>query len=134
MPAFYNNTKFVHKLFIPFKHKVVKWQYHNAELMEKFSEARMIDGSVIYITNDVQSGGGIVDYKIEGYGKSYAFNHYLLNDTASLAGLHNGKYWREIKYYRMVVGYYDVLHKNKIICDEIINTIKPQADAMQRQN
>jgi hypothetical protein len=132
MPAFYNGTKYVHKLAIPFEHKTVKWQNRNAELMEKFSEARMSDGSVVYITNDKQSGGGVSDYKIERYGNSYSFNYYLFNDTASLAGSHNGKYWKEIKYYNIVVGYYNVSPEMRTEYDKILNGIIPQAENMRR--
>ncbi|MFD0749019.1 hypothetical protein ACFQZS_02625 [Mucilaginibacter calamicampi] len=123
----FQGTDYAYKLSIPFEHKIAKWQNHNAELMEKFGEARMNDGSVIYVTNDIKGGGGVEDYKTEKYG-TYSLSHYILNDTSTIHGSHNGKFWKEIKYYNIVVGYYDVSGDRKTKYDEIISTIIPQVE------
>ncbi|MFI5159313.1 MAG: hypothetical protein ACHQF4_10640 [Sphingobacteriales bacterium] len=133
LPLTYNNRNVVYSLFIPQKYKLVKQKVQNAEVQEVQVAAHLRDSSVIYITDDLQGGGGNVAYKIEKYGTSYELHNYILNDTAALDGIHNGKYWKERKYYNVVVGYYNVGAEKKAQYDNIIDTIIPQVDKVRKK-
>ena len=76
-------------------------------------------------------GGSFYSYKIEKYGSQYSFKNYIFSDTATLCGSHRGKYWRERKYYTIVVGYYDVGTEEKAEYDKIIDAIIPQVDKVR---
>jgi hypothetical protein len=126
----HNNNKVVYELSIPFNYKLVKGKDDegNAE-----KSAHLQDGSVIYITDDLKNGGGFYDYKIEKYGNHYPLNNYILNDTATLYGVHKGKYWRERKYYAIVVGYYDATAEERAMYDRIIDAIIIQVDTARKK-
>lgn len=127
----YYNHKVVYKLSMPQKYKLIKQKAQNAELQEIQNAAHFKDSSVIYITNDLKGGGGNNDYKIEKYGTHYELNNYILNDTATLYGIHNGKYWREKKYYTIVVGYYNATADEVSEYNKIIDGIIPQVDKIR---
>jgi hypothetical protein len=126
LPLTYDHHKVVYSLSIPQKYKLVKQMAQNAELQEVQVAAHLRDSSVIYITDDLKVGGGNDDYKIEKYGTHYELNNYIVNDTATLYGIHNGKYWREKKYYTIVVGYYNATADKVSEYNKIIDAIVPQ--------
>ena len=117
--------KAIYVLTIPEKFKLKSGKdYHGP----KEVHALLKDSSVIYLTDDLKTGSSHEIDKIDKYGYAYSLNHYLFNDTATLSGVRNGKYWKEHKYYSVIVGYYNVDFFKKQFYDTIINEIIPQVD------
>ncbi|MBS1543401.1 MAG: DUF4348 domain-containing protein [Bacteroidetes bacterium] len=79
------------------------------------------DGSVVYITDDDKSGG-ISKAKEEKYGVN-VYTKMLANDNLLLEGTdNNGKYWKEQKLGKVVIGYYNVPPGKKEMYDRVLST------------
>jgi hypothetical protein len=81
------------------------------------------DGSVIYITDDEKSGGSN-NAKEEKYGAN-VYVQILASDTLVLDGSNNdGRYWKEHKQGKIVVGYFSVPPDKKVEFDKALATLK----------
>jgi hypothetical protein len=81
------------------------------------------DSSVIYITDDEKSGGSN-RAKEEKYGAD-VYIKILANEKLILEGNHsNGKYWKEDKQGKVVVGYFNVPPDKKEEYDKALATLR----------
>jgi len=132
LPTSYYGHKFVYKLKIP--QKFVATQYHpvTGEASETENSARLPDGSIVYITDNTNSGGRYNEQKIAKYGKNFGLLNYRLKDTATLYGVYNGKYWKEKKYPIVVVGYYNVSASDVNLYEKILSDVASQIDSLKK--
>jgi hypothetical protein len=81
------------------------------------------DSSIIYITNDDKSGGAVNAIKVKEYGQGI-YLKILSSDTLDISGNEAGKYWREQKVNKVVVGYINVLPDKKEQYDKALATLR----------
>ena len=83
------------------------------------------DGSILYITDDIDSGSDFNEYKAEEYG-DHIFLSITISDSIDIGGMHEKKYWREIKKDGVIFGYLNVPFDKKNMFDDVVeNKIKP---------
>ncbi len=80
------------------------------------------DSSSIYMTDNEESGA-VFFAKSHKYGDSI-YLKVQTSDTLELTGEHEGRYWREIKLGRIVVGYMNVYNDKKQTFDDILSTLR----------
>lgn len=81
------------------------------------------DSSVIYITNDDKSGGAINTMKSKEYGEGI-YLKILSSDTLDISGNDTGKYWREQKKDKVVIGYINARPSLKEKYDKVLTTLR----------
>lgn len=81
------------------------------------------DSSVIYITNDDKSGGAVNTVKAKEYGEGI-YLKILSSDTLDISGNDAGKYWREQKENKVVIGYINVQPGLKEKYDKVLTTLR----------
>jgi hypothetical protein len=82
------------------------------------------DSSVIYITNNIESGSRL-NYKNRYKDNAIIIRRSNENDSLLLGGMQtNGRFWKEYFIKDMVVGYCNVNADNKIIYDETLSTLR----------
>ncbi len=90
---------------------------------EKELEVIYPDSSFVYITNDAESGS-YLNYKNVASVKA-VYTEKLLKDTLLLEGSqNNGKFWKENKFGKIVVGYVNVPLSKKDLYDKSLMSIK----------
>lgn len=84
------------------------------------NQYRFADSSVIYLTDFVGTiNASIINDNQLDYNKRFSA------DTAIFKGvMKNGKYWKEVKYFNLFYGYYDVPLISKDKYDRILNKIE----------
>ncbi|MCO5950546.1 hypothetical protein [Mucilaginibacter flavidus] len=132
LPTSYNGHKFVYKLKIPQKFVLMSYHPKTGEASETENSAHLADGTTIYITDNISSGSNYNEQKIAKYGENFGMLNYRLNDTATLYGVYNGRYWKEKKYPLVVVGYYNVDGNDVKSYDKLLNDIAMQVDSLKR--
>jgi hypothetical protein len=79
------------------------------------------DGSLIYMTDDYQSGGSINKDKVSKYGTAI-YIKIVSSDSLDLSGQNeSGNYWRELKRKNFVIGYVNVPLSKKSEFDKVIS-------------
>jgi len=86
-----------------------------------FSEVRalMKDSSILYLTDNYESGSGISDAKIRSYDENI-FLRIVTMEKVDIGGIYKGLYWRETKCNKIVCGYYNMPEEFKEQYDDII--------------
>jgi|GEM_PF-6053144 len=77
------------------------------------------DGSILYITDDIDSGSDFNEYKAKEYGENI-YLRIAISDSIDIGGKHEGKYWREIKKEGIVYGYLNVPSDRKSLFDDVL--------------
>lgn len=77
------------------------------------------DGSILYITDNLKTGSDFNKYKSEKYG-SQIYIKITVSDSIDIGGVHEDRYWREIKNKYVVYGYMNVPPGRKEQFDNIV--------------
>lgn len=81
------------------------------------------DSSVIYVTDDIGSGGAMNYAKVEKYGQGI-FLDIIGNDTLDINGEKEGRFWREKKIHGIVLGYLNANNVKKREYDKMLINVR----------
>lgn len=107
-------------LDIPSGYRLVKSKDYHQHIEYKFQYP---DSSIIYITDDIESGGAINTDKVKKYGNNI-FIKILTSDTLDISGVEGKKYWREIKRNNVVAGYINAPLSKEKQYQDVLKTLR----------
>jgi hypothetical protein len=102
--------------------RLPKWEYSKTYIDPHGYEEKYFyypDSAIIFLSSNVSDGSEINKLKFEKYGNNISLK-FLTQDTLTLEGYSNDKFWTELKKDKIIFGYLNVSHENKKKYDILI--------------